>query len=273
MVNNFVIDHVLRGIMTKKDGEYMWSINQISNPSLNVSLSDTAQAVDALGTPIVEFDRGRSAEFSAENSIFDLSLYAAQMGRNVEVAGEEVEGKKTVVEVPVFEEFEVDGATYVTKKTPINNNTDKTLPAIKRIYKVNKDGTLGTMYVVGSAASDLEFAYENDTHTITLPTNLENGTLMFVMYEYEAEENATAVTADAINFPKAGVFTMEVLGTSVCDPDTLIHAYVKFPNAKLDGNVDYTFATDGTHPFTIKAMQEYCDREKKLFSIIIPDEE
>lgn len=70
-VNNFVIDHVLRGIMTKKDGTYMWSINQITNPSLNVSLTDTAQAVDALGSPIAEFDRGRSAEFGAENSLFD----------------------------------------------------------------------------------------------------------------------------------------------------------------------------------------------------------
>ena len=88
VINNFVIDHVLRGIMAKKDGEYMWSINQITNPSLNVALSDTAQAVDALGTVIQEFDRGRSAEFGAENSIFDLSLYAAQMGRDVEVASD-----------------------------------------------------------------------------------------------------------------------------------------------------------------------------------------
>ena len=262
MVNNFVIDHVLRGIMTKKNGDYMWSINQISNPSLNVSLSDTAQAVDALGTPIVEFDRGRSAEFSAENSIFDLSLYAAQMGRGVEVASE-----NTIVEVPAFEEFEVagtDGETYVTKKAPIADLT--------RIYVLNEDGTLGKAFEVGTA-SDSTFAYDSETHTISLPTGLEKGTTMFVMYEYEARENATAVTADAINFPKAGVFTMEVLGTSVCDPDTLIHAFVKFPNAKLDGNVDYTFATDGTHPFTIKAMQEYCDKEKKLFSIIIPEEE
>ena len=262
MVNNFVIDHVLRGIMTKKNGEYMWSINQITDPSLNVSLSDTAQAVDALGTPIQEFDRGRSAEFGAANSIFDLSLYAAQMGRDVEVAS----STSTIV-VPAFEEIEVAGAaegeseTYVTKKVPTED--------IAKIYAMNEDGTLGKAYAAGSAASADEFAYDKDTHTITLPTGVEKGSRLFVMYDYESEQ-ATAVTADAINFPKNGVFTMEVLGTSVCDPDTLIHAYVRFPNAKLDGNVDYTFTTDGNHPFTIKAMQEYCDKEKKLFSIIIP---
>jgi hypothetical protein len=262
MVNNFIIDHVLRGIMTKKNGEYMWSINQITNPSLNVALSDTAQAVDALGTPIQEFDRGRSAEFGAENSIFDLGLYAAQMGKDVEVAS-----STTKIVVPAFEDVEVAGTTdetYTTKKVPTE--------AIAKIYALNGDGTLGTVYASGTAASDTEFAYDEASHTITLPTNLEKGSQLFVMYEYESEQ-ATAVTADAINFPKSGKFVMEVLGTSVCDPDTLVHAYVVFPNAKLDGNVDYSFTTDGTHPFTIKAMQSYCDKEKRLFSIIIPEED
>lgn len=264
MVNNFVIDHVLRGIMTKKNGEYMWSINQITNPSLNVALSDTAQAVDALGTPIVEFDRGRSAEFGAENSIFDLSMYAAQMGKEVEVASAE-----SMIEVPTFETIDVADAKegkYVTKNVPTE--------AITKIYSMNGDGTLGKVYTVADDVSATAFAYDTDAHEISLPTGLEADKVsqLFVMYDYNSKK-ATAVTADAINFPKSGVFTMEVLGTSVCDPDTLIHAYVRFPNAKLDGNVDYSFTTDGTHPFTIKAMQDYCDSQKKLFSIIIPEED
>ena len=65
---------------------------------------------------------------------------------------------------------------------------------------------------------------------------------------------------------------MEVLGCDVCDQTNLIHAYVEFPNAKLDGNVDYSFTTDGTHPFTIRAMQDYCNKEKVLFRVIIPEE-
>ena len=262
MVNNFVIDHVLRGIMTKKNGEYMWSINQITDPSLNVALSDTAQAVDALGTVIQEFDRGRSAEFSAANSIFDLSLYAAQMGRDVEVASATAK-----ITVPAFETIDVTGAdaeTYATKKVPTE--------AIAKVYVLNGDGTLGKAFASGSAARADEFAYDEASHTISLPTGLEKGSQLFVMYEYESEQ-ATAVTANAVDFPKAGKFVLEVLGTSVCDPDTLIHAYVVFPNAKLDGNVDYTFATDGTHPFVIRAMQNYCDKEKKLFSIVIPEED
>ena len=97
------------------------------------------------------------------------------------------------------------------------------------------------------------------------------GTFDLGMYEYDAKSGA-AVKADGINFPKKGKFVLEVLGSDVCDQDTLVHAYVIFGNAKLDGNVDYSFTTDGTHPFTIKALQDYCDKEKKLFTIVIPDE-
>ena len=94
----------------------------------------------------------------------------------------------------------------------------------------------------------------------------------FIVYEYEAEE-AVAVTGDSVNFPKAGKFLMEVLGTDVCDQTKLIHAYVEFPNAKLSTDFDLSFTTDTTHPFTIQAQQAYCDREKILFRIIVPNEE
>ena len=266
VINNFVIDHVLRGIMVKKNGEYMWSINQITNPSLDVSLSDTAQAVDALGTPIAEFDRGRSAEFSAENSLFDLGLYAAQLGREKEEASAEA-----VIVMPSFEEYEVTGK--VTEGEDVEKWTLAHTPKanIEIIYLLNGDGTLGKSYKSGTAASDTEFVYEDGT--ITLPTDVKAGeSVLFAMYEYEAK-SGVAVTANAINFPKRGKFIMEVLGCDVCDQEELIHAFVEFPNAKLDGNVDYSFTTDGTHPFTIRAMQDYCNKEKVLFRVIVPDEE
>ena len=51
-IRNFAIDRVRRGIMLHSStGEVLWSLNQIENPSLNVT-AETADAVDALGTPI-----------------------------------------------------------------------------------------------------------------------------------------------------------------------------------------------------------------------------
>lgn len=257
-INNFVIDRVLRGTMTSThDGSLMYSINQIEEPSLNCS-ADEVTAVDALGSTIQTFQRAKNATFSGTNSLFDLGLLAIQMGSEKKVASTE---KKIIS--PIFETIDIGNpADDITlKKTPISPITE--------IFELRGDSTLGKKYTLGAAASAENFAYDEATNKISLPTGIAAGSQIFVMYEFESDA-AVAVVNSAVNFPRAGKFIMEVLGCDVCDPTMLIYAYLIFPNAKLDNNVEINLTTDGKHPFSIKAQQAYCDKEKRLFSIIVP---
>ena len=256
-LNNFVIDRIVRGVaLSQKDDSVLFSINQIQNASLNCA-SESTDAVDAMGTPIATFYRAKSAEFSAENALFDMNLMSTQLGTTKKVASA---GAKIVV--PAMESFTANGGTYTLKHTP------KTAPT--EIYALNGDSTFGTKYVKATAASATAFAITGNT--VTLPTGLENGAEMFVMYEYETE-NAVEVVNSATNFPVGCKFVMEVLGCDVCDQTNLVYAYVIFNNAKLSPDFDWNIATDGTHPFSMKAQQDYCDKEKRLFSIVIPGDQ
>ena len=261
-VNNFVIDHIIRGLMTSSsDGSVMWSINQVTEPSLSVT-SETAEAVDALGSPNATFNRGKKAEFSANNSLFDLGLFAAQNGVKKEIASN---SEKIIV--PAFE----------TIKVPTTNTTPVALAHVPtatptEIYQLKGDGTMGEKLVYNSTSGTGKFTYDEPSHAITFPTASVAGDEYFIQYEYEATR-AVSVTGDAVNFPKAGKFIMEVLGCDVCDQTTLVHAYVIFNNFKLSPDFDWSIATDGAHPFSGKAQQAYCDKEKRLFSIVIPSEE
>lgn len=258
-INNFVIDRALRGIMTSHaTGEIMYSINQIEDPSLNIS-ADEKTAVDAIGTTIASFNTAKNAEFSGSNSLFDLSLLATQMGTEKKVASAD----EKIVR-PVFETIEVEGATATLKYEPVGGKIDA-------IYVLNGDSTLGQKYLCDAANGADKFSYDNETLTITLPTDVTSGDI-FVMYESETDA-AVEVSASANEFPKAGKFILEVLGCDVCDQTTLRYAYIIFPNAKLDSNVDVSFTTDGKHPFTLKANQAYCDKKKTLFKIVIPEME
>lgn len=259
-VNNFVIDHVLRGVMiSTADGSLMYSINQIEDPSLSCS-SEEREAVDALGTPIMTFQNGKNAEFSASNSILDLNLLATQMGTEKEIASAEEK-----ITVPVFYTGEVKDATFTLEKTP--------KAPISEIYELRGDGTTGQKYTLTtSAPGEAEFAYDTATKKVTLNESVEDGKQFFVVYETESAA-AVQVTNSATNYPKAGKFIMEVLGCDVCDPTTLVYAYVIFPNAKLSSDVDVSFTTDGKHPFSMKAQQAYCDKKKVLFNIVIPEVE
>ena len=256
-MNNFVIDRIIRGVaLSQKDDSVLFSINQIQNASLNCA-SESTDAVDAMGTPIATFYRAKSCEFSAENALFDMNLMATQLGTAKKVAT----AKEKIV-VPAMESFTVaEGKKYELKHTPVK--------APKEMYALNDDSTFGKPYHLGTAASAEEFSIADKT--ISLPTDAELvvGTEMFVMYEYETDK-AVEVVNSAKNFPVGCKFVMEVLGCDVCDQTNLVYAYVIFNNAKLSPDFDWSIATDGTHPFSMKAQQDYCDKEKKLFSIVIP---
>ena len=256
-INNFVIDRVIRGVaLSQKDDSVLFSINQMQNVSLNCA-SESTDAVDALGTPIATFYRAKSAEFSAENAIFDMNLMATQLGTTKKVASSTAK-----ITAPAMESFTYGTGSYELKHTP------KTAP--NEIYVLNGDSTFGKKFVKGTSASETEFGITNKT--LSLPTGLNAGDELFVMYDYETE-NAVEVVNSATEFPVGCKFVMEVLGADVCDQTTLIHAYVIFPNFKLSPDFDWSVATDGSHPFSGKAQQAYCDKEKKLFNIVIPSED
>ena len=231
-----------------------------------------------MGTPIATFYRAKSAEFSAENALFDMNLMATQLGTTKTVGGKKmVDGKEVSVKitVPAMESFTVaEDGKYTLKHAP------KAAPS--EIYAINGDSTFGTKYTKATAVSETEFTFaeqvitvqveEKDAEGKVVTPGIPVGTEMFVMYEYESEE-AVEVVNSAKNFPVGCKFVMEVLGCDVCDQTNLIYAYVIFNNAKLSPDFDWSIATDGSHPFSMRAQQDYCDKEKRLFSIIIPGDQ
>ena len=270
-LNNFVIDRIVRGVaLSQKDDSVLFAINQIQNASLNCA-SESTDAVDAMGTPIATFYRAKSAEFSAENALFDMNLMATQLGTDKKVASAEAK-----ITVPAMESFTVvAGQTkYDLKQTPMGE--------IKEIYAINSDSTFGTKYVKATSASEKNFSIADKTITVQVQELNEDGSVktpgipagteMFVMYEYDTEK-AVEVVNSAKKFPVGCKFIMEVLCCDVCDQTNLVYVYVIFNNAKLSPDFDWSIATDGAHPFSMKAQQDYCDKEKRLFSIVIPGDQ
>ena len=251
MIKNFIVDRLVRGNMyDHKDGELLWSLNQIQNPSLSME-SESVDAVDALGTPIMSFDRSKTCTFSAENAIFDISLLGEQMGT------EAVSGTRTI---PAFESLEVSGGKATLAHVPEGE--------VAYIYALNNDGSLGTQYKLGTTASATEFAI--NAKEITVPTTVKAGDRIFVSYEYQG--TATYVVNSANDFPKAGKFVMEVLGRDVCDATTEVYAMLVLPNAKLSASTEVSFDTEMTQGFELTAQQDYCSKNNELFTLIIPED-
>lgn len=296
-LNNFVIDRIVRGVATDmKTGDVLFSINQITNPSLSCT-SESTDAVDALNVPIATFYRAKTAEFSAENALFDMNLLATQTGTKKNVAS-----STNKIAVPCFETIEIkaptDGDTVSLK---LSHTPLATAGHYVKVYVLKGDGTLGDKVdtTEDAKAPNGRSVYVRDGRTLTVAyttTDDDNngigdsgfmaGEQLFIMYDYEADgaaettdgnkvtekaRGAVEVVNSATKFPVGCKFIMEILGADVCNQTDLIYAYLIFPNCKLSPDFDWSIATDSTHPFSMKAMQEYCDKQKRLFSIIIPE--
>lgn len=213
-------------------------------------------------------ERNKQCEFSAANALFDLGLLAAQSGTQKKTAA-----ANATIDVTVSEELTIrNGATVQLKHIPIGTAGAE----VPYLYVVNPDGTLGTKYEVAASAGANVFSVNAATKTITPPTNVTVDTKVLAFYTYTADgtdgNGAVQAVADAINFPDAGRFLLEVLGHDTCDITTKYYAYVDFPAAKLSSEFDVDFTTDGQHPFTLRCMQDYCDHEKKLFTVTVPEQ-
>lgn len=245
-MNNFVIDRILRAVGKSKAGDVLFAINQVTNPSLSVT-SETAEAVDALGSRIAVFNRAKSCEFSAENALFDMGLMAVQAGSKDGVI------RGAVKEVPAFDSIEDGNLAH----TPVPADAVK-------IYEVNGDGSFGAeVKKSADGGTDGGFVLAG-----TKVTGLPEGKQYMAVYEYDATE-AIAVVNSASEFPNACELILEVLGCDVCDQEKLIYAYLIFPNFKISPDFDWSIATDGTHPFSGMAMQNYCDTKKELYRLVI----
>lgn len=255
MIKNFIVDRIVRGNMySNKTGELLWSVNQIQNPSLTME-SETVDAVDALGTPIMSFDRSKTCTLSGESAVFDLELLAAQMGTKA------VEGTRIIT---AFETLEVgDTATVELAHEPAAEYP------VTTIYVLKDDETIlaSEALKVGEAVSEGVFTISGKQ--IKVPDTLKGGRV-FVSYEYEGK--ATYVVNSAEEFPKAGKFVMEVLGRDVCDSETEIYAMLILPKAKLSSSTEVSFATDMTQGFELTAQKDYCSRKKELYTLVIPEE-
>lgn len=272
-IDSLLIKKVRRVVFTDPaTGEVFFNATDISNPSLSITANNT-QKTDAMGSPIATFYNGDSAEFSAENSFFSLNILASQFGDTVHQASDT---EKAIA--PCFEEITVGtnsegkkNTTITLKHVPVGDVEGSEIPVI---YIINKNKAMGTKYTVAVSASETEFALNAATKTITLPTSDEitASTKIFVEYQYESTKAAyTEKVSDAE--PKSGRATLEVMYCDPCNKNIEYFGYAVFGNAQLSPEVNITFDTESTHPFSFTCQKDYCDSDGRLLYVIVPNDD
>ena len=254
-IDNLVINRALSGSMLNKSTrEAYYSLNQITEPSLECT-GETVYSVDAQGIKVAAFDRSKEASLSGSNAFVNMGLAAAQWGSDKKVAST---SEKIVV--PVREVVAVTSGSATLSATPATGE-------IVSVSVMTKDGGIGETLSQADAAAAGKFKIEGTTITVET-TSVPDGTNLVVLYKKESEE-AIMIENRADCFAKGGEFWLEVMFVDPCDTNVEYHGFLVFPNAKMSNETTIDFNNEATHGFTIEAMQDYCDPEKKLFYMVV----
>ncbi len=263
-VDTLVVDRVLRVTMfDNASSEVIFTADQIENPSLECGGEQVVKN-DATGAPIATFDRSKTSKFSAESSVLNLSMAAAQFGSRKEVAS--AAGK---LRSPKFEILSPDASGELAlSAVPVGTPGAE----IRYVYLLNKDKSISRKFEVGADAAE-NFSVSAAEQKITLPTGAgaQPSDRFAVWYEYETEA-AVRVANDGNRFPRAGRFDVEVLFADICNQDVKYYGHIVFPKGKLDSNVTFTLTSEGNHPLSFTGMSDYCDDDKNQFYYIVPQE-
>lgn len=241
--------------MNRATGEAYYSLNQITEPSLECT-GEQVYAVDALGSRVATFDRNKEASLSGSNAFVNLGLAAAQFGSDKKVASDSAK-----IIVPVREVITVASNKASLTNTPVTGE-------VVSVSVMTQDG--GIVQTLSQADAAAEGKFSITDKEITVDTSVADGTSLVVLYK---KESASAIQIEnrADCFAKGGEFWLEVLFVDPCDTNTEYHGFLVFPNAKMSNETTIDFNNEATHGFTIEAMQDYCDTDKKLFYIVVSE--
>lgn len=276
---NLVIDQVDQVVFQNANNAVIGAVNQLEDLSINVS-SESKDKTDARGVLIKRFYTAKAVEVSGNNALTSLDTLAMQFGTTKKIA---TAANKIVVPmilqfapsdfVKATDTYKItlpNGITPLTGTIVMNNLTTSGIPDSSYAYTFSattpdtqKKAKLTTTAVAETGAT---------IEILTADYTAAGFAGVQVMFEYEAD-GGILIDAKADAFPATCKATFSVLCVDPCDTETLRHAYVVFPSFQVSPDVDWSLTTDATQPFSGVAQVDYCSTSKRLFYIVMSDDD
>ena len=195
-------------------------------------------------------------EFTAEKALINLNIIAAESGP----VGE-AKHLATVANPIVVPGLKVakasDGTTVV-----LANAT-----GTPKVYGLYSNGTLGDEFQTGGSASASAFAYDDSTHTVTLPVN-NDYTQYLIRFDRTATDGAVVIRNKADKFPGTVRLILKVLYVDPCSADTVRCAYIELPSFQVSPEAEITIGSDSqTINYSGQLQVDYCSADKALYNI------
>lgn len=226
-----------------------------------IESSEDTQDITGKGDRLLkQIKKNKSVTVTGTSALIDGDLMSAQTGSEVEHSDAMKVRKPDIIAV-------AKGATEA-------NTTFKAVgdagAEINSLFILESNGSLGTKYTQGAAASETEFTYDPETKKITLPTDIakDNEITIIAFYDYEADGSKVVNKSDV--FGKTLKVYIDCIGTDVCDNEFKCQFVI--PRGQFSGEFSISMGGDQTvEDFTINTLVDVCQTgdSGELFEFIV----
>lgn len=268
-VNSVIPDIIQRVVgRNRLTAEVLFITGKVANGSLTTDAQEEVKT-DAEGSTLARWMNAKTAEFTGDETFWNLDLYAQQLNGEGKTIGTSGNGVIVPISDPIKTYVTGDTLTTYTLNYNAANVGTTASPAYKiTVCTLNKDGTPNKKFKLGTEAASGVFEYNSSTKTITFASgDIVVGDKLFVQYDFNSED-CTAVIDSADKFPENIEIVVEGLFKDACGNAQA--GYTVFPKAQLSASTTASFGRTDTFPFSFSAQQDYCDENKQLFRQVFP---
>lgn len=263
-LGNFSIDEIIEGTAENFDGELLYSLDQLSSASIEIT-SESTDITDKNGNVVRTIYKSKQGTFNATNAFLHPQIMNAASGSTIQKA-------TSLAPIDMPKILILAAGSAATELTGIKADT---VPEVIGIFGAGANSERLTAITTGTPSFSGDtgtFLWNSTDSEITIPAAASDAPLSYlVQYEREVESGIKLVnTADA--FPDTVKLTLYCSYVDPCD-DQLKACYVVLPSFQASPETTISLNSDEQEmDFNGSIQVDYCATSPALYYIYIPDE-
>ena len=258
-LGNFNIDEMLYGVGENFDGDLLYSIDQLSGASIEIT-SDSTDITDKKGNIVRTIYKTKAGTFTATNAFLHPQIMNAASGSAIEYAS--ATNKISMPKIQIL----AAGASI-----NLDDTTDDDTVSVIGLYG---SGANSDALKKGTTASfeNLTFGYDASTNKITVPAAATDAPVNYLV-KYDRQVSSGMKLSNVANvFPDTVRLTLYCSYVDPCD-DNLKPVYVLLPSFQASPETTISLNADEQEmDFTGQLQISYCESQPALYYLYFPDE-
>lgn len=268
-LGNFNIDEIIYGVAENFDGEILYSLDQLSSASIEVT-SESTDITDKNGNVVRTIYKSKQGTFSATNAFLHPQIMNAASGSVI------VDASSTApIDMP---KVVVYAAEAVPTAKTLADIKASTVPEVIGIFGAGANSKRLTPITTGTPSFDTAtntgtFLWDSTQGKITLPASGDNKPLNYLVKFDRSVESGMKLSNSVNSFPATVALTLYCSYVDPCDDD-LRACYVVLPSFQASPETTISLSADEQEmDFNGSIQVDYCATDPVLYYIYLPDED